>query len=299
MRDNRAIAFGIAAADFDGDDKPDLAVADGENFAVFGNQWPVFEEFDGSPHAVVSSATVLAAQVVGDAAIDLVVTGVGLLDIWEGDGAGGFTFAKAIAVPAEHTTGGVAVASLNCDDVPDLVATFNHLGVSQARRIAGPSFDSFDALDVGAVGEIYSVGSGRFSDDTWPDLVFPVFTISGGSVSVVPRTVNCQDFDAAQVFSSGGDGVYSLAIGDIDGDGLDDAAVGESPSERIVLFYGGSPDGLDDRDLGDADDSVPLDIDVIAEKIATTDLDHNNRLDIVAVTPTSGDDVFLTVLLGD
>ncbi len=136
-----AVAFG----DFNGDGIPDIAVTDQTNNAVdilIGGTGNTFSA--PVSYAVGSSPTALAVgELDGDSYPDLVVANVDSdsVTVWRGTSNGSFTAPATYTLPAGSTPDAVAIADVNGDGKPDIIA---------------------NAVGIAAVSVLYNAGSGTF-----------------------------------------------------------------------------------------------------------------------------------------
>jgi hypothetical protein len=180
--------FSAAIADFDGDGKNDVAVADlglrsilvrlGKGDATFGAEVGFAVGGDG-PFMVI------AADVSLDGKMDLVVANRSSDDVSVLIGRGDGSFRDAVVSSTGLGTGpySVAVADFNLDGVPDVVtANFRTSTASVLLGIGNGHFQPF--VDAGATGEVsYGVATGEFDGDGKPDFA----ACNAGSNDVVVR----------------------------------------------------------------------------------------------------------------
>jgi hypothetical protein len=158
----------VAVADFNGDNNPDLAVAEGSALSVLlGNGDGTFQ----APQTYTLGGTA-GALAVGDfnrdGKTDLVTANSnGTVSVLLGNGAGGFTAAANYGVGAAPDS--VAVADLNHDGKLDIVTSAATapslsvlLGKGDGTFYLSQNFDSGSAADGLAVGD--------FNRDGWPDV---------------------------------------------------------------------------------------------------------------------------------
>jgi len=188
-------ATSIVVEDMNHDGKPDLVIPTFpfEAFAVFdGNGNGTFQPFTTYSFNTCGGYSFAVSDVNGDGNPDLVVAGFGPSDC----GAEGFISIAlgngdgSFQPPVYYDAGGflpgsVRVADLNGDGVPDLVVA-NECGTSQ----------NCQSLDTGTAGVLLGNGDGTFQS--------PTVFLSGGSA----------------MFAS-----QSLAVADLNGDGLPDLVV--------------------------------------------------------------------------
>ena len=126
--------YSVAVGDFNGDGKPDLAVANEFNNNVtvlLGDGTGGFAEAPGSPFAVGSTPSFVAAgDFNGDGKLDLVTTSTdNNVTVLLGNGTGGFASASGSPFPVGTFPLSVAVGDFNADGEPDL-AIANYFGNS-------------------------------------------------------------------------------------------------------------------------------------------------------------------------
>jgi uncharacterized repeat protein (TIGR01451 family) len=176
-------SFGLAVGDFNGDGKPDLAVADnldsGMVIILLGDGTGGFQPAPNSPIAVGANPYLV---VVGDfnldGKLDLAtanygrgdVSGSGNVSVLLGDGAGGLTPAPGSPFAAGTNPLSLSIADFNGDGRPDLaVANF---GDSSLTMLLGDGAGGFVSAPYNplAVGTSPSVVSGDFNGDGVVDL---------------------------------------------------------------------------------------------------------------------------------
>ncbi|HEY1250583.1 MAG TPA: FG-GAP-like repeat-containing protein [Thermoanaerobaculia bacterium] len=327
---------GVAVADFNGDEIPDIAVT-GDGFAVVvflgvgdGTFVPQ-AQIDGSGQSIVS------ADFDGDGAMDLAVGRPFNVDVYRGHGDGQFDPPVTYPVSADVSHFLVA-GDLNHDDKPDLV-TNDAADVSVLLNLGNGTFGVASQYPGGnPFGTVFAATIGDADGDGEPDIVafgstLAILSNDGTGRFAPPRIL-------VPAFGTG------VAIGDVDGDGTSDIVIAEgepgAPDSggfvAILLGSGGgsylapvetwvgdSPNGLILRDLdgdGVLDAAVVRDqyfgssfVGVVrgessaafsaanqyfagdgARALATGDFDGDGQVDFVTANVTGGD---ITLLFGN
>ena len=244
----------VAIGDLDGDGKPDLAVANysSNNVSVLRNTGSA-----GSPSfaAKVDYPTgtnpysVAIGDLDGDGKPDLAVAnrGSATVSVLRNTGsAGSPSFAAKVDYPTGNTPRSVAIGDLDGDGKPDLaVANYDSNNVSVLLNTGSAGNPSF-ATKVDYTTGMYpmSVAIGDLDGDGKPDLA--VANLTSNNVSVLRNTGGAGSLGfATKVDYTTGTKPYSVAIGDLDGDGKPDLAVANYDSNNVsVLLNTGSAGSL-------------------------------------------------------
>jgi FG-GAP-like repeat/FG-GAP repeat len=245
---------GVAVGDFNGDGISDLAVANLGGFAVGTGQGSVsilLGNGDGSFRATAeydlgrNCVSVAVADFNGDGISDLVVCnwGSNTVSVLLGNGDG--TFQPAIAYPAGEYPLNASVADINGDGIPDLIVVnegdpFNNGQGAGVAVLLGHGDGTFQAAKKYALMPyVASVAVGDFNHDGIPDLVVTMAdfnTGQGGSVGVLLG--NGDGTFQAAVHYAAHSGPISVAVADLNGDGIPDLAVANVFSNDLSVLLG-------------------------------------------------------------
>ncbi|MGD8897127.1 MAG: VCBS repeat-containing protein, partial [Acidobacteriota bacterium] len=297
-------ATALVAGDFDRDGNPDLAVTTSANqVAVFlGDGTGFLGDGSGNPTAKATIGVgtnpldIAAGDVDRDGKPDLVTAnqGSGTASVLIGDGLGGFTLeSPAVSVGSDPVQ--VALVDVDRDGWLDLAALLGNTGPPQVRILPGtstppPSFDDGSPVMVPLSGSSAPMGLavGDLERDGRPDLV--VTESATNQVVVVPNESgpDCPRAsfgDAPRAFFAG-NGPVSVAIADLDEDGLDDLVVAASTGQTLEVLKG--------TGNGYVGAGTVLVTGTIPRGVATADFNFDGHADIVAALGNQ-----VQVFLGD
>ena len=199
-------------------------------------------------------------------------------------------FNPAVNFAAGGDVRSVAVGDFNGDGKPDLAtANSDSLNVSVLLGTGSGSFNPAVLYPVGEVGSgPWSVAVGDFNGDSRQDLVTADADSSNNSVSVSVLLGNGDGTFQNAVNFTVGHGPHSVAVGDFNGDGLEDLATANSGSSNGSVLLGSG--------TGSFNPALNFATGLFPSSVAVGDFNHDNRLDL-ALGYFSGSNV--SVMLGN
>jgi len=233
----------VAVGDFNGDGKPDLAIANsGANTVtvLLGNGAGGFTPAPDSPFPVGAvPVSVAVGDFNGDGKPDLAIANQSgnTVTVLLGNGTGGFTAASGSPFPVGTTPVSVAVGDFNGDGKPDLAIAnvgSNNVTVLLGTGTGGFAADPGSPFAAGTNPQFVAVGD--FNGDGKPDLAIA----NGGSNNVtVLLSIGISGFTPApgSPFPVGTVPV-SVAVGDFNGDGKLDLAIANAGSNNVTVLVG-------------------------------------------------------------
>ena len=292
----------IVEADFNGDGKPDLAIAnfgDSTVTVLLGNGSGGFSPTSGSPAAVgVDPVSIAAGDFNGDGRTDLATANLdGTVTVLLGDGVGGFT-AGSSPVMLGGSPISIAVGDFGGDGRADL-AVADYFG-SFVTICPGDGSGVFTAsncssLLVGPFPTALAVGD--FNGDGKSDLVvlngasflFPSELGTGAGVSI--HLGNSSGVVQGAFPNPVGSLPSSLAVGDFNGDGQLDVAVGNRGDNSVEIFPGDGSGEFLSETSGSTTGANPL-------ALAAGDFNGDGAMDL-AVANGGAQDVALLLGAGN
>ncbi|MGI8988155.1 MAG: beta strand repeat-containing protein, partial [Bryobacteraceae bacterium] len=296
--------FSVAVGDFNGDGKPDLAVANASNSVtvLLGSGNGGFAPAPGSPFTVRAATSLAVADFNGDGLADIVVVGsqsnfTGLLTVLLGDGGGGFATAPgspstiSVSPTDPHS---LAVGDFNGDGVSDIAVADTDNAGQGGNKVAvflGNGSGAFTP----APGSPFIVGSnptavavGDFNGDGNADLAIAnrgsndvTVLLGNGSGGFTPVP--------GSPFPTGSPGSpFGLAVGDFNGDGNIDLAVSNFSDGVAVLLGNGSGGFIPEP-------GSPFVVGINPRSMAVGDFNGDGKTDLAVANNGSNN---VTVLLG-
>ena len=219
-------AYAVAVADFNGDGKPDLAVAASGGSSVllflqntgggFSGVTPITLTVNGTPYSIATA--VLEGGGHQDLAVGL---GNGKLAILKGNGDG--TFQTETDYPCGTTPAAIKIADLDGANGPD-IAVADYTAGSSVIIFLNNGSGAFGTGTAYATGDAYAIdlAIGDLNNDGIPDIAVANSGAAGDPGSLAVLTNNGSGAFGPPSLYHGLQGPLSVAIADIDGDGLND-----------------------------------------------------------------------------
>ena len=231
----------------------------------------------------VNDAPVISLQ--GNLDIVAAIWGNSTVDVLLADGLGGFS-ERTAGIGGGVRPNSVAIGDLNGDGKPDIVTANSGSNVS---ILLGDGLGGFSAstAGLGGGGASASVALGDLNGDGKLDIV----TANGGTDNVSVLLGNGLGGFSASTIRTGGFGSdpFSVALGDVDGDGKLDIVTANAGSDTIAVLLGNGAGGFTASTTGIGGGSTPI-------SVALGDVNGDGKLDIVTANQNSDN---VSVLLGD
>jgi hypothetical protein len=222
-----------AAADFNGDGKPDLAVPTSNGVTILLGTGSAAAPFTvGQPISVSGPACPITGDLNGDGIPDLLfgASGLGGVGAYLGNGDGTFRLASVISVgPATN----IVLGDFNYDGKLDFADSSNVMALGNGDGIFQSPSPILSSLP--PPGYMDWIVAGDLNKDGWTDLVY-VAGIDGAGLYVL---MNDQQGGFTQSTVAGDQGFNSLTLADLNGDGnLDVVGTAEAAFASIYLGNG-------------------------------------------------------------
>ena len=280
----------IAAADFNGDGKTDLVVADdGIASVLLGNGDGTFQtpqDFPAATTPLSNGGFLTVGDINGDSIPDLIVSDTSgyAVDVLLGNGDGTFQAPKSTSTAAWPYW--PVVADMDGDGMADLVVVNN--GANTVGVLHGSGDGTFWTEENFAVGSFpYMASVGDFNGDGKPDVA--VVNHSSNNVSVLMGT-GAGSLQAQTTYAVGSAPVF-VAAADLNGDGKLDLVTANLSSGTVSVLPGNG-DGTFQAQKTYAAGNQP-------DSVAIADVNGDGKLDLVVSDSNWNGSGQVSVLLGN
>lgn len=276
-----ANVWDIAVADFNLDTNPDFAVYAGTAVQVWFGNGSGTTYAPGTPITgfAISAEDIIAANLDDDTDIDIIAAGGYILN----DGAGNF----GARITISQTNYEYAVADLNGDTHPDIIANDNNQNRANARIYLGDGAGTFTFLAKFESNVLFNgIEVADVNNDTFLDIV-GVGGNSSPSADVLLGDGTGYFFNAITKYPTVND-PRDMVKGDFNEDGEIDIALCHSASNIVTVYLGQGGGKFSKTATNHATGAFPF-------SINTFDYNGDMHLDLVTLNTTSGS---VTVLTG-
>ncbi len=305
--------YGVAVADLNGDNHPDIVVVDlcgvyscySAGPPAIGKIGVLLNNGDGTFQPAVvydsggyNSYAVAVGDVNGDGKPDVVITNTcetsdcsgGSISILPGRGDG--TFQSPVSYSSGENAYSVAIGDVNRDGIPDIVvgtciASYSGCSDGKLAVLLGTGHGSFQpavTYDSGGSGA-WSVALADVNRDGKLDIVVANWAGAGVLLGNGDGT-----FQPAVVYDSGSANAYALAVGDVNGDKKLDLVLTHVGGRTVGVLLGNGDGTFQAPTMYEAG-PAPL-------SVAISDVNGDGRLDL-AVASGSGSNGYVDVLVGN
>ena len=291
---------GLAVADFNGDGRLDVAIANESDNTVS----VLLTKPDGSYAPKVdypvgnTPVQLVAADFNADGKIDLAVVNSKDSTVSILLGVGDGTFQPQVTYSTGVMPVAIATADFNGDKKSDLAIANQTDGTLSILLGNGDGTFTAQTSTVAVGPTPFAVIANDMNADGKPDLLVLNGTLgSSATLSLLTNKGNAT-FGPASSLLQGALG--ALAVGDINHDGIPDIAVTVTTAEQVSILLGNGTGGFQTLSL-----SVGNSLGTLPQAIALGDFNHDGKLDLavseyyfVAIYPGNGDGTFQSPLRG-
>jgi hypothetical protein len=261
---------GVAAGDFNGDGKPDLAASTSNSVSVLNQNGS--GGFQSPVAAVPAPVSVATADFNGDGKPDTATAGKGGPTVVLNDGSGGFLGPVSYS---GGSTSGIVAADLDGDGKPDLATTNSDSTLTVARNDGSGHFSIAGSYPVGTGPNCVAVAD--FDTDGKPDLA--VANFSSHDVSVL-RNDGHGGFLGAVNHPLGNTVALCLTAADFNGDGKPDLAVATAVNNISIGSFAGSVTLMLNDGSGGFLTAVRYAVGPKPTSLAAADFNGDNKVDL-------------------
>jgi len=280
------LSYGLVTGDFDGDGKPDLAVANygDDNIGVYRNN-STNGAIAFAPKQLFTSSTgpkkVVVGDMDGDGKLDMAAASQSGISVFKNTSTtGAISFAPAYSTSTGIGNQSIAIADFDSDGRPDLVTpNSDNFTTTVYQNTTTAGVISFSGFNLGG-GHPVSIAATDLNDDGKPDIMVvnaADASLPAGFLYIYKNnSTGAGSFTfQASIYYFSPNNIADITVGDLDGDGKPDIAVTDGGTNIFIARNTSTNGSIAFAPF------IPLPSSVTLARINMADLNGDKKMELV------------------